>query len=156
MLRNHFSKTVSILNYLTRLARHPRLLRRPLPDQRNVGLQRSVPSPMWSLTFRSAPLTHFSFYASWFSSTRLSWGFKVGRDPILSMVLLMRLSRGFKVGRDPILSVVLLTCLSRGFKVGRDPILSVVLLTRLSRGLEVGRDPLSFVVLFLEQLIPVD
>ena len=43
LLRNHSSKTVSILNYLTRLARHPRLLRHPLPDQRNVGLQRSAP-----------------------------------------------------------------------------------------------------------------
>ena len=37
-LRNH-SKTVSILTYLPRLARRPRLLRHPLPDQRNLGLQ---------------------------------------------------------------------------------------------------------------------
>ena len=41
-LRNHSSKTVSILTYLPRLARHPRLLRRPLPDQRNLGLQRAA------------------------------------------------------------------------------------------------------------------
>ena len=43
LLRNHSSKTVSILNYLTRLARRPSLLRRPLPDQHNVGLQHSAP-----------------------------------------------------------------------------------------------------------------
>ena len=62
---------------------------------------------MWSSTFRSAPLTHFSFYASWFSSTRVSQGFKVGRNPILFVVLLMRLSWGLKVGRDPLSFVVL-------------------------------------------------
>ena len=62
---------------------------------------------MWMSTFRSAPLTHFSFYASWFSSTRLSRGFKVGRDPILSVVLLKRLSRGLEVGHDPLSFVVL-------------------------------------------------
>ena len=39
-LRNHSSKMVSILTYLPHLARRPRLLRRPLPDQRNLGLQR--------------------------------------------------------------------------------------------------------------------
>ena len=43
LLRNHSSKMVSILNYLTRLARHPCLLRRPLPDKCNVGLQHSAP-----------------------------------------------------------------------------------------------------------------
>ena len=43
LLRNHSSKMVSILNYLSRLARRRCLLRHPLPDQRNLGLQRSAP-----------------------------------------------------------------------------------------------------------------
>ena len=41
-LWNHSSKVVSILTYLPRLARRPCLLRRPLPDQRDLGLQRVV------------------------------------------------------------------------------------------------------------------
>ena len=52
-------------------------------------------------------MTHFYFYASWFSSTRLSRDFKVGFNLILFVVLLTRLSRGLEVGRDPLSFVVL-------------------------------------------------
>ena len=61
---------------------------------------------MWSSTFQVGALDPL-FYSSWFSSTRLSRGFKVGHNPILFVVLLTRLSQGLKVGRDPLSFVVL-------------------------------------------------
>ena len=111
LLRNHSSKTVSILTYLPRLARRPCLLRHPLPDQHNLGLQRGGDLTPGALTYvfvdvQVGALDPLSF-ASWFSSTHFSWGSKVGHDPISFVVLLTRLSWGIKVGHDLLSFVVL-------------------------------------------------
>ena len=84
LLRNHSSKTVSILNYLTRPARHPRLLRRPLPDQRNVACSIRCPNPCGRRRSGRRPWSTFIFMPR--GSPRHVWvgGFKVGRNPICS------------------------------------------------------------------------
>ena len=91
LLQNHSSKTVSILTYLPRLARHPRLLRHPLPDQRNFGLAASSDLTPGALTYVVVDVQVGALYplsfASQFSSTHLSLGLKVGRDPLSFVVL---------------------------------------------------------------------